>query len=55
LFVADDQRAVAAINGATPARRAGTGRAWRSFEDAHSLLHFDDTKRVLMDAHALNP
>jgi 8-oxo-dGTP pyrophosphatase MutT (NUDIX family) len=30
-------------------------RAWRRYEDALSLLHFDDTRRVLMQAHALNP
>jgi diadenosine hexaphosphate hydrolase (ATP-forming) len=28
--------------------------AWRRYEDALSLLHFDDTKRVLVQAHALN-
>lgn len=31
------------------------GRAWRRYEDARSLLQFDDTRRVLMQAHALNP
>ena len=29
--------------------------AWRRYEDALRLLCFDDTKRVLMQAHALNP
>jgi 8-oxo-dGTP pyrophosphatase MutT (NUDIX family) len=30
-------------------------RAWHRYEDALRLLRFDDTKRVLMRAHALNP
>ena len=30
-------------------------RAWRRYEDALRLLRFDDTRRVLMQAHALNP
>ena len=29
--------------------------AWRQFEDALRLLRFDDTRRVLTEAHALNP
>jgi 8-oxo-dGTP pyrophosphatase MutT (NUDIX family) len=29
-------------------------RAWRRYEDALRLLRFDDTRRVLMQAHALN-
>jgi 8-oxo-dGTP pyrophosphatase MutT (NUDIX family) len=29
--------------------------AWRRYEDALSLLHFEDTRRVLSQAHALNP
>ena len=28
--------------------------AWRRYEDALSLLHFDDLRRVLTKAHALN-
>jgi 8-oxo-dGTP pyrophosphatase MutT (NUDIX family) len=28
--------------------------AWRRYEDALSLLHFEDTRRVLSQAHALN-
>ena len=28
--------------------------AWRQYEDALRLLRFDDTRRVLMEAHALN-
>ena len=30
-------------------------RAWHRYEDALRALCFDDTKRVLMRAHALNP
>jgi 8-oxo-dGTP pyrophosphatase MutT (NUDIX family) len=29
-------------------------RAWRRYEEALRLLRFDDTRRVLMQAHALN-
>jgi len=28
--------------------------AWRRYEDALPLLNFDDSKRVLTQAHALN-
>ena len=28
--------------------------AWRRYEDALSLLHFDNTRRILRQAHALN-
>ncbi len=28
--------------------------AWRCYEDALSLVHFDDTRRILTLAHALN-
>ena len=31
------------------------GRAWRRYEDGLKLLHFDDLRRVLEQAHALNP
>lgn len=37
---------------ASPAEERG--RAWRRYEDALNLLHFEDTRRVLMQAHALN-
>lgn len=29
-------------------------RTWRRYDDALNLVHFDDTRRVLMEAHALN-
>ena len=29
--------------------------AWRRYEDAVALLHFDNLRRVLTQAHALNP
>ena len=35
-------------------RQEDRPRAWRRYEDALRLLCFDDTKRVLMRAHALN-
>ena len=35
------------------ARQEDRARAWRRYEDALRLLRFDDTKRVLMRAHAL--
>jgi hypothetical protein len=30
------------------------GREWRRYEDALGLLHFDNLRRVLMQAHALS-
>jgi 8-oxo-dGTP pyrophosphatase MutT (NUDIX family) len=36
-------------------REEGRACAWRRYEDALRLLRFDDTRRVLMQAHALNP
>jgi 8-oxo-dGTP pyrophosphatase MutT (NUDIX family) len=30
-------------------------RSWCGYEDALNLVHFDDTRRVLMNAHAVNP
>jgi hypothetical protein len=36
-------------------RQDDRARAWRRYEDALRLLRFDDTRRVLMQAHALNP
>jgi len=30
-------------------------RTWHRYEDALRLLRFDDTRRVLMQAHALHP
>ena len=36
-------------------RHEGRALAWRRYEDALRLLCFDDTKRVLLQAHALNP
>jgi len=36
-------------------RRTETrGLAWRRYEDALELLHFDSTRRILTQAHALN-
>jgi 8-oxo-dGTP pyrophosphatase MutT (NUDIX family) len=34
-------------------RRERRARAWRRYEDALRLLRFDDTRRVLVQAHAL--
>jgi 8-oxo-dGTP pyrophosphatase MutT (NUDIX family) len=34
-------------------RREDRARAWRRYEDALGLLRFDDTRRVLAQAHAL--
>jgi 8-oxo-dGTP pyrophosphatase MutT (NUDIX family) len=34
-------------------RREDRARAWHRYEDALRLLRFDDTRRVLMRAHAL--
>ena len=34
-------------------RQEDRARAWRRYEDALRLLRFDDTRRVLMQAHAL--
>ena len=34
-------------------RREDRARAWRRYEDALRLLRFDDTRRVLAQAHAL--
>jgi 8-oxo-dGTP pyrophosphatase MutT (NUDIX family) len=34
--------------------REDRARTWRRYEDALRLLHFDDTRRVLMQAHALD-
>jgi 8-oxo-dGTP pyrophosphatase MutT (NUDIX family) len=34
-------------------RRETRARAWRRYEDALRLLRFDDTRRVLTQAHAL--
>ena len=34
-------------------RREDRARAWRSYEDALRLLRFDDARRVLEQAHAL--
>jgi 8-oxo-dGTP pyrophosphatase MutT (NUDIX family) len=36
-------------------RHEDRARAWRRYEDALRLLRFDDTKRVLMRVHDLNP
>lgn len=36
-------------------RQEDRARAWRRYEDALRQLSFDDTRRVLMQAHALNP
>jgi diadenosine hexaphosphate hydrolase (ATP-forming) len=36
-------------------RQEDRPREWRRYEDALRLLHFDETRRVLMLAHALNP
>jgi 8-oxo-dGTP pyrophosphatase MutT (NUDIX family) len=36
--------------GSNPAERA---RAWHRYDDALGLVHFDDTRRVLMKAHTL--
>jgi 8-oxo-dGTP pyrophosphatase MutT (NUDIX family) len=36
-------------------RQEDRARAWRRYEDALRLLRFDDTRRVLMQAHVLNP
>lgn len=36
-------------------RREDRARAWHRYEDALRLLRFDDTRRVLMQAHALHP
>ena len=36
-------------------RREDRAYAWRRYEDALRLLRFDDTRRVLMQAHVLNP
>jgi 8-oxo-dGTP pyrophosphatase MutT (NUDIX family) len=30
-------------------------RSWCRYADALNLVHFDDTRRVLMQAHAVNP
>lgn len=36
-------------------RQEDRARAWRRYEEALGLLRFEDTRRVLMQAHALNP
>jgi 8-oxo-dGTP pyrophosphatase MutT (NUDIX family) len=36
-------------------RQEDRARAWHRYEEALRLLRFDDTRRVLMQAHALNP
>ena len=36
-------------------RQEDRARAWRPYEDALRLLRFDDTRRVLEQAHTLNP
>ena len=36
-------------------RQEDRARVWRRYDDALRLLRFDDTRRVLMQAHALNP
>ena len=36
-------------------RQENRARTWQPYEDALRLLRFDDTRRVLMQAHALNP
>jgi 8-oxo-dGTP pyrophosphatase MutT (NUDIX family) len=35
-------------------RHEDRARAWHRYEDALRLLHFDELKRLLMRAHALN-
>jgi len=35
------------------ARTEVRGLAWRGYEEALALLHFDSTRRILMQAHAL--
>jgi 8-oxo-dGTP pyrophosphatase MutT (NUDIX family) len=35
-------------------RSEDRARTWCRYEDALNLVHFDDTRRVLMQAHALN-
>jgi 8-oxo-dGTP pyrophosphatase MutT (NUDIX family) len=39
---------------AEASRTEERGRAWHRYEDALSLLPFDNLRRVLMQAHALN-
>jgi len=36
-------------------RQEDRARTWRPYKDALGLLRFDDTRRVLMQAHALSP
>ena len=36
-------------------RQEDRARTWRPYDDALRLLRFDDTRRVLKQAHALNP
>jgi 8-oxo-dGTP pyrophosphatase MutT (NUDIX family) len=36
------------------ARTEARGLAWRRYEDALALLHFDSTRRILTQAHTLN-
>jgi 8-oxo-dGTP pyrophosphatase MutT (NUDIX family) len=36
------------------ARTESRGLAWRRYEDALELLHFDSTRQLLRQAHALN-
>jgi hypothetical protein len=35
-------------------RQEDRARAWHRYEDALRLLRFDDARRVVMQAHALN-
>ena len=35
-------------------RSEARGLAWRRYQDAMAQLHFENTKRILMQAHALN-